>query len=112
MCRISLTHQMGNKHMVKDFITIVQNCRKRKDLECAKHVHSQICKNRMESHPVLGNYIVPMFVECRSMPDAQEVFDKLANRNVFAWTYLILGYIHSEQPRYALKLYNNMKEEG
>ncbi|MCO5607482.1 hypothetical protein L7F22_061678 [Adiantum nelumboides] len=89
-----------------------KKCRKCKDLDGAKHIYLQMRNNGLETHPILGNYMVPMFVECGSTVNALEVFEKLACRNVFSYNYLILGYVHSEQPDTALTLYDRMKKEG
>ncbi|KAI5068823.1 hypothetical protein GOP47_0017168 [Adiantum capillus-veneris] len=103
---------MADKNTIKNYVSIVHKCRKCKDLDGAKHVYLHIRNDGLETHPVLGNYMVPMFADCGSMMDALEIFGNLACRNVFSYTYLILGYVHSEQPNISLTLYDRMKKEG
>lgn len=97
---------------MEDFICILQKCRKRKDLAYAHRVYACIRHNAYEAYKSLGNHIVPMFVDCGSVFDAEEVFNRINFRNVHSWTSLILGYIQSGQLQHALDLYHKMQEDS
>lgn len=105
------SNQLAELPSVDGLISILQQCREHKDLVLAKHVHARICDIGLESHKDVGNYIVPMFVECGSLSAAQEGFKRLPFRNVYSWTSLMLGYTHCEKWQHALDLYHEMKEE-
>eukprot|EP00250_Pteridium_aquilinum_P001073 c11279_g1_i1 orf=287-730(+) len=93
-------------------IRALQACMKTKDLSYAKHIHECVCRNGLETHQDVGNHIVPMYVECGSLHDAQEVFDRLLHQNVFSWTYLMLGYIEIGQPQYVFNAYAKMQADN
>lgn len=89
----------------------LHNCRKERNLPLAKHAHLQILTNGLETNQPLGNFIVPMFVDCGSMLDAQKVFDKLLQPNEHSWTSLIQGYVHYGEHRNALGLFEKMQQD-
>lgn len=96
---------------VRTYIRISLQCRKAKNLAYAKQLHMHICHHRLESHRDLGNYLVPMFVDCGSVTLALMVFDKLDFRKEHSWTSLIDGCIESGEPRQALDLFQKMQED-
>eukprot|EP00250_Pteridium_aquilinum_P015520 c22628_g4_i1 orf=449-1066(+) len=104
---------MGELPLVEKFIGIVQNCRKERSLANANRVLMLIRRERgLETHKVLGNYIIPMLVECGSMHEAQEVFCKLVLRNEHSWTSLIQGCVEHDEFEQALDLFQRMQEDS
>eukprot|EP00250_Pteridium_aquilinum_P027946 c3623_g1_i1 orf=37-684(+) len=49
---------------IENFVCVVQKCRKISSFVHAKQVHLHLCKYGLEAHKDLGNFLVPMFVEC------------------------------------------------
>ncbi|XP_024516973.1 pentatricopeptide repeat-containing protein At1g09410, mitochondrial-like [Selaginella moellendorffii] len=50
-----------------------------------------------------------MYVKCRSMVRAQEVFDRMKSRDVVSWNVLMLGYAQDgENEELALEMFMNM----
>lgn len=96
---------------VDNFTSILHRCRKEKNLAYANHVHTHICEKGLEVHKSLGNHLVPMFVDCGSAVNAQQVFNRLNYCNEFSWTSLIEGYIESGDSQHALILYEKMKDQ-
>ena len=94
---------------VKDLIFILQKCRKKGSLLYAKRVHHYIREKGMETHKDIGNYLVPMYVECKSISDAEEVFGRLPYRNHYSWTSLIHGYVECGECQHAFDVFNNMQ---
>ncbi|KAJ7531653.1 hypothetical protein O6H91_14G052500 [Diphasiastrum complanatum] len=47
-----------------------------------------------------------------SLPDAQVAFNRLPQRNEFAWTSLMFGYANAKKGEEALRTYCQMKVEG
>ncbi|KAI5081256.1 hypothetical protein GOP47_0004439 [Adiantum capillus-veneris] len=92
--------------------TDLHNCRKEKNLPLAKHAHLQILRNGLETNQSLGNFIVPMFVECGSMLDAQKVFAKLPQPNEHSWTSLIQGCVQYGEHESALSLFKKMQQDS
>lgn len=88
----------------------LQRCRQRKDLELARFLYFQICENGFESDQELCNYVVSTLVDCRSMPDALHVFDRISNTNELSWTSLIQGWTECGYPDNSFNVFNRMQE--
>eukprot|EP00250_Pteridium_aquilinum_P021020 c25013_g13_i1 orf=2-1669(-) len=93
-------------------LRILQKCRERKSLVCARRLHAYIRNNGLQDHALVGNHLVPVFVECGGMLDAELVFKRLPHRNEHSWTSLILGHAQGGRLQHALHLYQNMQEDG
>ncbi|MCO5594201.1 hypothetical protein L7F22_048226 [Adiantum nelumboides] len=89
----------------------LHTCRKERNLPLAKHAHFHILRNGLETNQSLGNFIVPMFVECGSMLDAQKVFVKLLKPNEHSWTSLIQGCVQYGEHQNALSLFEQMQQD-
>ncbi|KAI5068910.1 hypothetical protein GOP47_0017255 [Adiantum capillus-veneris] len=94
---------------VNDIMSIVQKCRKEKDLSRAKRVHLQMCDHGLEAQNVLANHLVTMFVCCGDMPLAQQAFQRLDERTEIAWTSMIQGFYEREEFLLILELFEAMQ---
>eukprot|EP00250_Pteridium_aquilinum_P031110 c4299_g1_i1 orf=547-1959(+) len=103
---------MAEVPSIENFIYNVQKCRTSKNLQDAKHLHAFACINGLESHSVVGNHIVPLFVDCNSVPAAQQAFDRLIEQNEHSWTSLISGHAQFGQPHHAFELYQRMQQNN
>ncbi|XP_024518895.1 pentatricopeptide repeat-containing protein At1g11290, chloroplastic-like isoform X2 [Selaginella moellendorffii] len=57
----------------------------------------------------VGNALIDMYVKCRSMVRAQEVFDRMKTRDVVSWNVLMLGYAQGgENEELALEMFTKM----
>ena len=75
----------------------------------AMHIH--ICKSGLQSHGLVGNYLVPMLASYGSMSHAQKAFDLLVYKNELTLSSLIIGYAkHSDDPQHAFLLYKKMQD--
>lgn len=95
----------------ENFMCILHKCRKLKNLAYAKSVHMHIRDSGLEALKAIGNHLVPLYVECGSVLDAQDVFDRLAHPNEHSWTSLIQGYIECGDFQHALDLFRMMQAE-
>ena len=96
---------------IRTLIRVAQDCRRSKNAEKSKQFYLRLCKHKLESHGDLGNYLVPMFVDCGSMDMAMSLFHRLSLRKEHSWTSLIHGCIQAGKPHEALSLYKKMQEE-
>ncbi|KAI5083711.1 hypothetical protein GOP47_0003454 [Adiantum capillus-veneris] len=93
----------------ESFLSLVHDCRESRDLSQSQRVHLQICAHGFESLPPLGNYLVPMFVECGSLPVAQQLFHRLNHQNEYSWTSLIQGHVDAGNMELALDMLEPMQ---
>lgn len=61
---------------------------------------------------ILGSVLVDTYAKCGALSKAQEVFDKLSQRDVVSWTALIAGYAQIGRHDYVFDLLNKMIGEG
>ena len=92
-----------------DLTALSQRCRKQRNLTHARHIHAHICSHGLETHKDIGNYLVPMFVECGNPTMAEQVFHKIIHLNEFSWTSLMEGYVRFGNAQNALDLYEELK---
>lgn len=96
---------------VDTLISTLQNCRESQNLACAKCVHVVVCDYGLETLNALGNCFILTFLECGSLHDAQQVFDRLVHQDESSCTSLMHGYIESEKWQQALHLFEKMRED-
>ena len=92
-----------NPVSIDDYLYILHECKNRRDVDLLR-----IHKNGLETHPNIGNHLIPMLVECGSVLEAHRVFDSMVYRNVHSWTSLIIGYIRKGELIRAIQLYEKM----
>ena len=66
----------------------------------------------VEPDVFLGNSLVNMYAKCGIVDTAQQVFNKMPQRDVVSWNMLIAGYAHQRQFEEAVKLLERMVQEG
>eukprot|EP00250_Pteridium_aquilinum_P018766 c24206_g11_i1 orf=2-916(-) len=109
---INVLHQTDELLSIESYICIVQKCRRKKSPLFGKHVYALLCKNGLEVHEALGNNGVPMLVDCGSLPEALQLFNRLVHVTEHGWTSLILGHAQIGQLQCALNLYQSMQEDN
>lgn len=97
---------------VESIVSRIHICREEKDLLNARSLHLQICNFGLESNTTLGNYVVPMFVDCGSMLESQNLFKKLACHTEHSWTSLIQGFHEGGNWECGFNLYQEMLHQG
>lgn len=93
-----------------NLLHMLQKCRNEENVYYAQHMYLLLCSGGLEA--LLGNYLVPMLVKCGSLTHAQQTFHKVAEPNFYCWTSLIHGYMDCTESEHALKLFQNMQDQG
>ena len=70
-------------------------------LQQEKEVHVERNRSGFRQNVFVGSVLVDMYVKCGSIEDAQEVFDKMLERDVVTWTAIMAGYVQIEHLREA-----------
>eukprot|EP00250_Pteridium_aquilinum_P022737 c2563_g1_i1 orf=199-918(+) len=97
---------------IQDLACILQQCGVERHPGHALRLHAYMLETGLESHHVLGNYLVPMLVDVGNMLDAQRAFNRMVYRNEFSWNSLITGYVKCDKPHNALTLYERMRQDN
>lgn len=94
------------------FFGLVQKCIRENNEAAGRKVHYLIVKNGLESDAFLGTFVIRMFVLFGSLSEANEVFRKLSNPNVFSWNAIISAHLKFGQNDQAIQLYLEMKNSN
>ncbi|KAH7414690.1 hypothetical protein KP509_14G006100 [Ceratopteris richardii] len=96
---------------IQDIAYILQTCKRNQDYHLSIRLHSYMQRNNLDTHPLLGNYLVPMLVDVGCIREAQQVFDRLVHVNEWSWDSLIWGYVNHGKLQHALSLYAKMPKD-
>eukprot|EP01018_Ginkgo_biloba_P039368 Gb_08569 [translate_table: standard] len=92
--------------------SLLHLCGKHQSLVEAKQVHAHMLKTGFNQDVFLGAKLVSMYSMCRSLIDANLLFDKFPKRDVFLWNAIIIGCARNGHCEEVLRLYHQMQEEG
>lgn len=100
--------QEDNLH-ISAFSSLLQRCIKKRDLAEGRRLHLLIVISGLEYNSFLGGHLIRMFAFFERLSEAQQVFSKLLNPNVFSWSAIISAHGESGKTVEALKLYHEMR---
>eukprot|EP01018_Ginkgo_biloba_P036698 Gb_40436 [translate_table: standard] len=92
------------------FASVLGLCASLEDRELGKQMHVHITKTGFESDVSVGNALATMYAKCRKIESAQNVFDKMAERNVVTWNVMIAGYANQGCNKTSLKMFWEMQQ--
>ena len=93
------------------YVDVLKRCLKEKDLRVAREVHYCIIKSRMEQDKYVASSLLSVYIRCRSLQDARQVFDALAKKSVINWNVMIGGYVQHNRGKDAMQLFHQMRQE-
>ncbi|XP_044480548.1 pentatricopeptide repeat-containing protein At4g01030, mitochondrial-like [Mangifera indica] len=91
---------------------VLQVVTKLEHLKYGEELHGYVIRNGLEYDVYVATSLIDMYVKNDYLDSARKFFDKMKNRNIFAWNSLISGYSFKGLFDDAKKLLNQMKEEG
>ncbi|XP_022150778.1 putative pentatricopeptide repeat-containing protein At3g05240 [Momordica charantia] len=80
--------------------------------EYGQSVHNRILKTGFELDAYTSSCLLNMYVSCGDLSSGLKVFEIIPKWNVVAWTSLISGFVNNNRAREALKLFEDMENEG
>ncbi|RZC54264.1 hypothetical protein C5167_013109 [Papaver somniferum] len=90
------------------FSSALKACSVLGDLEMGKSIHNSIFRGSLQCDTILMNTLLDMYVKCRSLSDAREVFDAILSKNSISWNTMIGGYAKEGQMDEAVNLFLQM----
>lgn len=81
-------------------------------LQKGKQIHAAARHAGYEQDVFVGNALISMYGRCGDVDNALAAFDALALRNGVSWNAVIMAYVQQAQAEEAMKLYEQMLEEG
>ena len=90
------------------FMSVLRACSIDGALDQGRKLHAEISKMGLEFDSSLQTAIFNMYANCGSILEAEQVFSKMADKNVVAWTSLLSMYIKSRDLSLAGKVFSAM----
>lgn len=108
---IDLYHQMLKASMKPNghiFVEVLKAFSNMEELQKGKAVHACIIESGLESDVYIGNTLVDMYANCRTLEDACRVFNRLPMRDVVTWNTLIAAHTQYGDVQEALRLFEQL----
>ncbi|XXG74597.1 hypothetical protein AAC387_Pa07g3278 [Persea americana] len=99
-------------HLAGRFSSILQDCFDSADLRKGSQVHAQIIVNGFCDMGFLGTRVLGMYVLCRSIADAKNVFLRIEKWRSLPWNWMIRGFTMMGFFEFALLFYFKMLGVG
>lgn len=111
---LNIFHQMmheGDKPDKVTYMSILKACANVVDLQLGRLIHDQII-NEEEPSVAVKTTLIDMYAKCGCLEDAQNLFNRLPDRDVVVYNSLIAGYVLHGFLSDALLLFQRMQKEG
>ncbi|MCO5611740.1 hypothetical protein L7F22_065998 [Adiantum nelumboides] len=110
-CYVKMTGK-GLHPDIATFASTLKACSSTGAIDLGKAIHTKVVMSKLTTDLVVGSALVDMYANCGFLYKAQEIFDKLALRNVISWTALVSGYVKHGANQEALDCFDQMEHEG
>lgn len=81
-------------------------------LATGRMIHDYVNKNRMEIDVKLGTSLLDMYAKCGDIESSLVVFERMKEKDVFAWSAMIAGLANHGRAESALELFSEMLSQG
>ncbi|KAH6558730.1 hypothetical protein KP509_1Z048400 [Ceratopteris richardii] len=108
---MQLFYLMQQSGFNADNITFISIFEAQSTLAEARHLHSCVVSQGLESDHLIGNALVNMYGKCNRTDDADYVFKNMPRCNVITWTSMIASYVEKGEYRKALQIFDKMHEQ-
>lgn len=102
----------GYKPNSRSITTVLQAVSELRSQNFGKEIHCYVIRNRLDYDLHVGTSLLDMYVKNDDFTSAQDFFDGMKKRNIFAWNSLISGYSFKGNFERAVSLLNQMREAG
>ncbi|KAH6812423.1 Tetratricopeptide repeat superfamily protein [Perilla frutescens var. frutescens] len=105
-----LIRSAPTKSLDEAYASVLDHCAAQKSLSPGKQIHAHIIK-RHNVHDLmfLATKLVLMYGKCGSLLDAEELFDEMPGRSIFAYNAMLGAYVSNGENRRAIELYADMR---
>lgn len=94
------------------FTTLLTLCTDYENHYHGKSIHAHLMRTNQMQNMVIETELVHMYTTCGMMQYAQEIFDRMLEKNAYSWNSMIEGYEQNEQIEEALQLFQRMQIQG
>eukprot|EP00253_Pinus_taeda_P001269 PITA_01269 len=94
------------------FPPVLKACGGLSALQEGKEVHDYIAASGLERDVFVENSLVEMYATCKSIENAEQVFDKMPERNLVSWNVMISGFAQNGCREKAMRVFREMQVGG
>ncbi|KAJ7971579.1 Pentatricopeptide repeat [Quillaja saponaria] len=91
---------------------VIRTCRDTRDLSMGRVIHDIILKYGLQFDHFICAAIVDMYAKCRVIEDAQQLFEKMLNKDLVTWTVMIGAFAECNNAYESWVLFDQMREQG
>ncbi|CAL9218379.1 unnamed protein product [Arabidopsis halleri] len=92
----------------KTLSSVLSACAHVGALHRGRRVHCYMIKNSIEINTTVGTTLIDLYAKCGCLEEAILVFERLPDKNVYAWTAMINGFAAHGYARGAVDLFHTM----
>ncbi|KAH7373802.1 hypothetical protein KP509_17G075500 [Ceratopteris richardii] len=81
-------------------------------LEIGRALHMDACKRGVTMDAVLGSALLTMYGKCKALPEVDDTFLSLLERNIVVWNSVLTIYVEQGYNDKVLLLYRQLQEEN
>ncbi|KAH7315357.1 hypothetical protein KP509_21G046200 [Ceratopteris richardii] len=75
-------------------------------------IHSHIVELELEGNVTLGSSLIDLYAKCGCLHEAENVFTRIPEPNVVAWSTIINAYVDHQQEGLAIECFRSMQRAG
>ncbi|OEL35908.1 Pentatricopeptide repeat-containing protein [Dichanthelium oligosanthes] len=109
---IDRMRQSGMRPSSGTLVGVLSACGASGALPAGRRIHELAQEAGLELDTTLGTALMDMYFKCGCPGEAVSVFNAMHNRDVKAWTAMIMGFGVNGQSRGAISMFCRMEEEG
>lgn len=95
------------------YVTLLQECSRKGLLEGGLQLHSDMIKRRLDSNYMLQAQLLNMYIKCKSLLSARQIFDTTNIRtSLIYWNSMITAYSRSGLKEKALSMFFELQIHG
>ncbi|KAL3647826.1 hypothetical protein CASFOL_008794 [Castilleja foliolosa] len=92
------------------YASVLDLCATQNSPSTGKQIHTHIIKrNNVSDLGFLSTKLVFMHGKCKSLSDAENVFDEMPERTIFTYNAMLGAYVSNGDPTKAIELYSDMR---
>lgn len=95
-----------------DYACLLGRIGSAKALPEGKRIHDHIIKCGLDQNLPICNLLLQMYGKCGILEEVHALFDKMHQRDLSSWNFVIRAHARFGQPRDAVLIFEQMKREG
>ncbi|XP_024537308.1 pentatricopeptide repeat-containing protein At4g02750 [Selaginella moellendorffii] len=109
---LELFWRMDVKPDCISFLVVLDVCANSTILEQGKRLHARAISHGLDSNAKVATALINMYGKCGLLGVALELFEKLEDKEVMAWTAMVAAYGYNGQGKAGLMVFHRMVMEG